>query len=252
MRVMRASHVVLAAAVAVVALLSEAAASDLRERALLRRGRRGTQLEAGHGSSNLTVRGYVSKKDACKACYANKCKAHCLVGKCFKMYGEPDKQMWCTACGTTMKEALNDMNREDICSAGFNQSLPQQPVHTRWWFIHHTKQVTADYMLGPLRPTTTTTTPAPVKKTKKKRRKKRKGRKGRKGKKAKKAGKKKGRKGRKKRKKALLATRWRLATLSSGARGQALSPDADHSERGAGDEEAAEEGPESQGLKAQV
>jgi len=158
-------------------------ASEDAEPAILHEGPRTLR---GAKASLLTVQGYPSKKDACTMCFANGCKASCLVGKCFRMYGDASKQPWCTACTTWMEETKNDMGRQDECSAGFNANLPKQPWHTRWWYTHHTGQLTADFAAGPLQPTvppTTTPAPKPVKKKKKKKRKKRKG-KGRKKKKA--------------------------------------------------------------------
>lgn len=164
---------------------------------------------------------YPSKMDACKMCFANKCKSFCLVGMCDRMTNAETpramtKGLWCTECGSSLASVKNTLGREDFCSQEFNKTedWPEKPWHSRWWYVHHEKTLSAQGMYEPLQPTTTTTTtttttpapppapapaPAPAGKGKRKRKGKRRRRKGKGKGKAKKAKKGKG-KGKKKRK----------------------------------------------------
>lgn len=99
------------------------------------------------------VQGYHTKLDACKICFANHCDSQCLVGFCHKLYSEyTAKEMWCTECTSVMDATTTSLGFQNECSQEMNKDLPEQPWHSRWWYVHHEKTHTALHAKGPLLP----------------------------------------------------------------------------------------------------
>jgi len=104
-------------------------------------------------AGKVMVKGYHTKLSACKMCFAKGCDAHCLVGFCHKLYSEYTvKGYWCTECTSVMDATTTSLGFQNECSQAMNEGQLEQPWHSRWWYVHHEKSLTANTAQGPLLP----------------------------------------------------------------------------------------------------